>query len=35
MSIKDTYRFGALVIAKFSKEGCIFLVAGRRLFRIA
>jgi hypothetical protein len=30
MSIKDAYRLGAVVIAKFSKEGCIFLIVGRR-----
>jgi hypothetical protein len=28
MSIKNVYRLGALVIARFSKEGCISLVEG-------
>jgi hypothetical protein len=28
MSIKNASRFGASVIAKFSKEGCISLVTG-------
>jgi hypothetical protein len=34
-SIKDTYRLGALVSVKFSKERCISLTIGRRPFRIA
>jgi hypothetical protein len=31
MSIKDAYRLGALIIAKFSKKRCIFLAMGGRL----
>jgi hypothetical protein len=34
MSIKDTYRFGALVTAKLSKERCIFLIVGGRHFKL-
>jgi hypothetical protein len=30
-SIKDACRFGALIITKFSKKGCISLVAGKKL----
>jgi hypothetical protein len=30
MSIKDAYRLGVLIIARFSKERCISLVAGGR-----
>ncbi len=33
MSIKDTYRFGALVTSKLQKKRCMFLVARWRLFR--
>jgi hypothetical protein len=32
VSIKDAYRLGVPVIARFSKEGCIFLAAGGRSF---
>jgi len=35
MFIIDAYRFGALVIAKILKKGCIFLVIRRRLSWIA
>jgi hypothetical protein len=35
MSIKDACSLGALIIAKLSKEGCIFLAAGGRLFGYA
>jgi hypothetical protein len=31
MSIKDACKLGVPVIARFSKEGCISLVAGGRL----
>jgi hypothetical protein len=34
MSIKDACRPRAPVTTKFSKEGCIFLVAERRPFHI-
>jgi len=34
MSIKDAYKLKACVIAKFSKEGCIFLVVGRRCLKL-
>jgi hypothetical protein len=34
-SIKDVYRLGASVIAKLSKEGCIFIAIGGRPFHIA
>jgi hypothetical protein len=32
MSIKNAYKLKALIIAKLSKEGCIFLAMGGRLF---
>jgi len=35
MSIKDACRPGVLVIAKFSKEGCISPTIGGKLFRAA
>jgi hypothetical protein len=35
MSIKDAYRHGALITTKLSKEGCILLIARRRIFRVA
>jgi hypothetical protein len=31
MSIKDAYKLKVPITTKFSKEGCIFLVVGRRL----
>jgi hypothetical protein len=34
MSIKDAYRLGVSIIAKLSKERCILLSMGGRLFRI-
>jgi hypothetical protein len=35
MSVKDACSLGALIISKFSKEGCISLLAGGRLFGFA
>jgi hypothetical protein len=35
MSIKDACRFGALVIARPSKQGCISLAIGGKSFHIA
>jgi hypothetical protein len=35
MSIKDACSLGALIIARLSKEGCIFLAARGRLFGYA
>jgi hypothetical protein len=32
MSIKDAYRPRVLVIAKISKQGCIFLIEGKKTF---
>jgi hypothetical protein len=33
MSIKDAYKLGASIIIKFSKERCISLDVGERLFQ--
>jgi hypothetical protein len=35
MSIRDAYNLGASVIAKLSKERCIFLTTKGKLFHIA
>jgi len=35
MSIKDAHKPRALIIARFSKKGCIFLVIGGRPFWVA
>jgi hypothetical protein len=35
MSIKDAYRFRASITNKFSKEGYIYLIVGRRLSQVA
>ncbi len=35
MCIKNAYKFGVSIIARFSKEGCISLIVGGRPFRVA